>query len=91
MDAESVILRLCAVLLGNPRKPGDRGLMSLVIDGERHTPKCPFGQYLTPGLGGDPCSERCLDAQEAISQAAAWLREHETPAQAGLFEEAVAG
>lgn len=76
-EAEAVILDLCAVLLGDPTRPGDRGLLNLVIDGRQHAPRCPFGQWLTPGLGGDPCSSRCVAAHEAISAAERWLMARE--------------
>lgn len=92
MNAEAVVLAFCAVLLGDPKRSTDRGLMSHTVNGSRHLPTCPRGQWLTPGgprPDGDPCSWRCLAAQDAVSQAAAWLREHETtatPRQAGFWE-----
>lgn len=81
--AEHVVLSLCRVLLGDPTKRNtrgqrtDHGLLSLVIDGYQHSPRCPFGQHLTPGLGGDPCSDRCRAAHAAIDLAGAWLRANE--------------
>jgi hypothetical protein len=79
-EAESIVLNLCAVLLGDPKQPNDRGLMSLIIGESRHLPTCGFGQWLTPGgprPEGDPCSWRCLAAQDALTAAGRWLRDRE--------------
>lgn len=81
-DAELVVLALLGVVIGF--EPGDRGYMSLVINGVQHTPKCPFGQWLTPNgprPQGDPCSERCETAQWAVSLAVAWLVARREPLQ----------
>lgn len=40
MDAETVILELCRVLLGNGSAGPDRGFMNLIINGEQHIPRC---------------------------------------------------
>ena len=88
MNGDTVILALCASLLG-----GDRcgaGLMNRRIAGRRHTPGCPFGQYLRPDdrlTGGSPCSARCRQATWALEAAASWLRAHEV--QTGLEARAV--
>ncbi len=78
VGAERVILLLLGVVRGFNAK--DRGYMSLVIDGRQHTPRCPFGQWITqkePGQPkGDPCSERCEQAQQAVSEAVDWLLAH---------------
>lgn len=81
-DAESVIAELVRVLLGRHPDLGkwDRGLMSLMIGGEQHVPKCPKGQYLVAGdslRGGQPCSDRCVLAWAAIGLAAEWFRARE--------------
>lgn len=74
-EAESVILGLSAVLLGGDDRGA--GLLRKRVDDRFHTARCPIGQYLTPGLGGDPCSDRCIAAREALDAATRWLRARE--------------
>jgi hypothetical protein len=76
-DAETAIVALLGVVIGFDEK--DHGYMSLVIDGDQHTPRCAFGQWLTPGgprPEGDPCSERCVTARAAVDMALEWLGAH---------------
>jgi hypothetical protein len=89
-EADEVVLALLGVVIGFDEQ--DRGYMSLVIDGEQHTPKCPFGQWLAPKEPGqpkgDPCSDRCVTARTAVHMALAWLEEHReaTAPEAGRRE-----
>lgn len=90
-DAERAILLLLGVLRGI--KPGDVGLMPVVACGFHHISTCPHGQWLqqdSPRPHGDPCSDRCIRAQEAIEAGIAWLKanEREADRQVSLFEEA---
>lgn len=96
-EAEAVILELVRVVLGDKRRRvTDNGLMTTIVRGGQHTPRCPRGQWLQPNgprPDGDPCSDRCVAAWAAIHAAARWLMDNEqpaAPAQAGLWEE-VAG
>lgn len=73
-SAEEAILMLLFVLIGDGA--GDRGLMSHIVNGEQHIERCQRGMWITPGLRGDPCSTRCLQAQEARRVATAWLYAH---------------
>lgn len=58
----------------------ERGAGLLVVRGGRfHTPRCPEGQWLTPGLRGDPCSARCAQIDGAIALASVWLAERGIP------------
>lgn len=93
-SAEDVVLALCAVLLGNGKS--DKGLMTRMAYGGRHLKMCQIGMYIQEGdsqRGGQPCSDRCQRAHDAIALAADWLRANETveqeqepqPRQAGLW------
>lgn len=89
-DAERAIVLLLAVLRGH--KQGDVGLMPHTVCGFRHLRTCPHGQWLSPKSPrphGDPCSERCLLAQEAVEAGMAWLMANERPEpdrQVSIFE-----
>lgn len=75
-DGVAAVLGLLEGYLGDRK----RGAGLLVVRGGRfHTPRCPFGQHLTPGLGGDPCSKRCAQIDAAIAASAAWLQERGIP------------
>ena len=89
MTAETVILLLCATLLGEDGRGA--GLLSRRVDGRFHTARCQIGQWRTPGgprPAGDPCSARCEQARDALNQASRWLRAHEVeaPRQMPLLE-----
>lgn len=85
--AESVVLGLVGILLGDGRK--NRGVMSLVAGGRQHVPTCQFGLYVTPEsrlTNGEPCSARCQRAHAAITAAEDWLRSVEAPVQLRMEE-----
>jgi len=66
---------LMTVLAGDGRK--DKGLMTRTTHGTRHVYACNRGLYLAPGqhaTGGAPCSERCVQAHEALRLGAVFLQ-----------------
>lgn len=66
---------LMTVLAGDGKR--DKGLMSRTTHGSRHVYTCNRGLYLYPGshaTGGAPCSERCVQAHEAIRLGAVFLQ-----------------
>lgn len=83
--AEIVILDLCRVLLGEPKrdkhgKRKDYGLMNHIVNGEQHIRSCQIGMYIEAGdslRGGQPCSDRCQRVRDAIDMAEIWLKAHE--------------
>lgn len=93
-SAAEVIVRLVWVLRGNGERDAhgnliNRGLMSRIYRGEQHVPTCQKGYYAVAGdsqRGGQPCSDRCLSAQEALRLAAEWLYAHRPPTQLTLEE-----
>ncbi len=55
----------------------DKGLMSRTTHGSRHVYACNRGLYLAPGqhaTGGAPCSERCVQAHDALRLGAVFLQ-----------------
>lgn len=80
--AEVVILELCRILLGDPKrdkhgKRRDYGLMHHIVNGEQHIRACQIGMYIEAGdslRGGQPCSDRCQHAHDAIDLAGTWLK-----------------
>lgn len=90
MNAETIVLTLCRTIIGDGRK--DRGLMTQIKHGQQHIPTCQVGQYIAEGdslRGGQPCSQRCQDAREALRAASRWLKAHEKLEQCALIGEAV--
>ncbi len=68
---------LMKVIAGDPKRKTDRGQLTRVYQGGRHLPTCEIGLYLTRGsaaTGGDPCSQRCLAAHEALRLGETFLR-----------------
>lgn len=66
---------LMTVLAGDGRK--DKGLMSRMVEGRQHVWSCNKGLYLYPGshaTGGSPCSQRCVQAHEALRLGAVFLQ-----------------
>lgn len=77
-DAETVVLELCRVLVGDGDK--DRGLMTHMVNGAGHLEQCQIGMWIQAGdslRGGQPCSARCLAVQAALRQAGLWLKAQE--------------
>lgn len=71
----AAVSALMTVLAGDGKR--DKGLMTRTTHGTRHVQPCNRGLYLTPGshaTGGAPCSERCVQAHEAIRLAAVFLQ-----------------
>lgn len=90
-SAEEAILMLLYALIGDGRK--DHGLRTRVYRGTRHIPTCMVGYCVREGdsqRGGQPCSERCVEVQQAIDAATAWLYANRPPTQVGLGLEEVA-
>ena len=85
LTAETVVLVLCRVLLGGGErdkhgKLKDRGLMNHFVNGTRHLQSCQIGMYIEADdcmRGGQPCSDRCQRAHDAISMAGQGLKAHE--------------
>jgi hypothetical protein len=66
---------LMTVLAGDGKR--DKGLMTRTTHGGRHVYACNRGLYLYPGshaTGGAPCSERCVQAHEALRLGAVFLQ-----------------
>lgn len=66
---------LMTVLAGDGKR--DKGLMSRIVEGRQHVQPCNRGLYLYPGshaTGGSPCSERCVQAHEALRLGERFLR-----------------
>lgn len=75
--AVAAVGALMTVLAGDPARKGDRGQLVRVHQGGRHLKSCEIGLYLTRGsaaTGGDPCSQRCQAAHEAIRLGAVFLQ-----------------
>lgn len=73
--AHAAVSALVTVLAGDGRK--DKGLMTRMMHGSRHVYACNRGLYLAPGqhaTGGSPCSERCVQAHEALRLGAVFLQ-----------------
>ena len=71
----AAVSALMTVLAGDGRK--DKGLMSRTVQGSRHVYACNRGLYLYPGshaTGRAPCSERCVQAHEALRLGAVFLQ-----------------
>jgi len=74
--AFAAVSALMTVLAGDPKRRTDRGQLTRVHRGTRHLPTCEIGLYLTRGsaaTGGDPCSQRCVQAHEALRLGAVFL------------------
>lgn len=72
--AFAAVSALMTVLAGDGKR--DKGLMSRTTHGSRHIYTCNRGLYLYPGshaTGGAPCSERCVQAHEALRLGAVFL------------------
>lgn len=68
---------LMVALAGDPKRKTDRGQLSRVIAGRRHLWSCNHGMWLQAGdslRGGQPCSERCVQAHEALRLGAVFLQ-----------------
>lgn len=66
---------LMTVLAGDGRR--DRGLLAKRHEGTVHLRECNVGMWLVAGdslRGGQPCSQRCLAAHEALRLGEAFLR-----------------
>lgn len=75
--ALAAVSALMKVIAGDPKRRTDRGQLTRVYQGGRHLPTCEIGLYLTRGsaaTGGDPCSQRCLAAHEALRLGAVFLQ-----------------
>lgn len=89
LEAERAILLLLGVLRGIDKT--DLGLMPVWVCGFRHLATCGHGQWNqqdSPRPHGDPCSDRCERAQEAIEAGVDWLKANERPVdqQPSMFE-----
>lgn len=72
--ALSAVGALMTVLAGDGKR--DKGLMSRTVYGQRHVHTCNRGLYLYPGshaTGGALCSERCVQAHDALRLAGVFL------------------
>ena len=66
---------LMTVLAGDGRK--DRGLLAKRHEGTVHLRECNIGMWLVAGdslRGGQPCSQRCRAAHEAMRMAGVFLQ-----------------
>ncbi len=73
--ALAAVSALMTVLAGDDKR--DKGLMSRTTHGSRHVYACNRGLYLAPGqhaTGGAPCSERCVQAHDALRLGAVFLQ-----------------
>ena len=73
--AHAAVSALMTVLAGDGRR--DRGLLAKRHQGQAHLRECNRGLYLAPGqhaTGGAPCSERCVQAHEALRLGAVFLQ-----------------
>ena len=73
--ALAAVSALMTVLAGDGKR--DKGLMTRTTHGSRHVYACNRGLYLYPGshaTGGAPCSERCVQAHEALRLGAVFLQ-----------------
>lgn len=72
--ALSAVGALMTVLAGDGRK--DRGLLAKRHEGTVHLRECNIGMWLVAGdslRGGQPCSQRCRAAHEAMRLAGVFL------------------
>ncbi len=76
-DGLTAVGALMVALAGDPKRKTDRGQLSRVIAGRRHLWSCNYGMWLQAGdslRGGQPCSERCVQAHEALRLGAVFLQ-----------------
>lgn len=73
--ALAAVSALMTVLAGDGRK--DRGLLAKRHEGTVHLRECNIGMWLVAGdslRGGQPCSQRCRAAHEALRLGETFLR-----------------